>query len=175
MRKSTRAAVLLAFLCGPAFSHAAEMDDKDVKAVIESFRTAIIQRDKPRFLNLFVSPDIPWQGVLTDDGLAQLHQLNPKAAKVAYDSKSTPTAFIESILRGTKSSEQKFTNIKVDTDGDVATASADYEFLSGEKLVNSGRECWLLVRTGAGWKITTLAFSSTLNREEAKKSLIDKH
>jgi hypothetical protein len=34
--------------------------------------------------------------------------------------------------------------------------------------VNSGRECWLLVRTGAGWKITTLAFSSTLNKDEDK-------
>lgn len=166
---------LFALFLGSASSFAETPDEKDVKAVIESFRTSIIQHDKPRFLNLFVSPDIPWQGVLTDDGLAQLRHLNPKAAKVAYDSKSTATAFIESIQRSPKSSEQKFSNIKVDTDGDVATATADYEFLSGEKLVNSGKECWLLVRTGAGWKITTLAFSSTLNREEPKKPLVEKH
>jgi hypothetical protein len=168
MNNVIRAALLLALLCGPAVSHASETDEKDIKAVIESFRTAIIQRDKPRFLTLFVSPDVPWQGVLTDEGLVQLRHFDAHAAKVAYDSRSTPGTFLDSIIRSKKSSEEKFSNIKVDTDGEVATASADYEFLSGEKLVNSGRECWLLVRTGAGWKITTLAFSSTLNKDEDK-------
>lgn len=165
-------ALTLASLLRPAASFAADTpdtpDQKDVKAVIESFRTAIVQHDKPRFLGLFVSEMVPWQGVLTDDGLAQLRHLDPKAAKVAYDAKSTPAAFIESILRSKKSSEQKFDKIKVDTDGDVATVTADYEFLSGDKLVNSGKECWLLVRTGSGWKITTLAFSSTLKKDEEK-------
>ena len=168
MRRVIRAALLLALLCGPASAYAAEPDNPDIRAVIDSFRTAIIQRDKPRFLSLFVSPDIPWQGVLTDDGLAQLKHLDPKAAKVAYDARSTPAAFIDSIVRSKKSSEEKFSTIKIETDGDVATATADYEFRSGEKLVNSGKECWLLVRTGSGWKITTLAFSSTLNKEEDK-------
>jgi hypothetical protein len=155
-------------LCLSASTLAAEPDNPDIRAVIDSFRTAIIQRDKPRFLNLFVSPDIPWQGVLTDDGLAQLKHLDPKAVKVAYDSRSTPTAFIESIIRSKKSSEEKFSNIKIDTDGDVATVAFDYSFLSGEKVVNGGRECWLLVRTGAGWKITTIAFSSNLTKEDEK-------
>ena len=164
-----RAVLLLVLLCyAPASSFAAETDEKDIRAVIESFRTAILQKDKPRFLGLFVSADVPWQGVLTDDGLAELRHLDSKAVKVAFDHRSTAAAFIESIARNKKSSEQKFTNIKVDTDGDVATATADYDFLSGDRIVNSGKECWLLVRGGAGWKITTLAFSSNLKRDEAK-------
>lgn len=163
MTKLTRAGLLLlAALTAPIPSLAADPTDADIRAVIDSFRTAIIQRDKPRFLTLFVSDDIPWQGVLTDDGLAQLHRRDPKASKVAYDRKSTPAAFIDHIVRAKTSSEEKISNIKIDSDGDVATASFDYSFLSGERTVNWGKECWLLVRTGAGWKITTLAFSSNL-------------
>jgi hypothetical protein len=164
-----RAFLLIAVLLGAKSSHAAgTADEKEVRGVIESFRTAIIQKDKARFLGLFVSAEVPWQGVLTDDGLAELKHVDPKAVKVAFDRRSTATAFIESIARNKKSSEQKFTNIKVDTDGDVATATADYDFLSGDRIVNSGKECWLLVRGGAGWKITTLAFSSNLTKEEAR-------
>jgi len=171
MPKPLLIALSFALFCSSA--QAAEPDNPDIRSVIDSFRTAIIQRDKPRFLSLFVSPDVPWQGVLTDDGLAQLKHLNPKAVKVAYDSRSTPTAFIESIIRNKKSSEEKFSNIKIDTDGDVATVGFDYTFLSGEHVVNGGRNCWLLVRTGGGWKITTIAFSSNLTKEDEKEK--EKH
>jgi hypothetical protein len=164
MRKS----IALALLCLAAGANAAEPDHPDIRAVIESFRTAIIQRDKPRFLNLFVSPDLPWQGVLTDEALVELKKRDPKALKVAYDSKSNAAAFIDSIVRSKKTSEEKFSDIKIDGNGDVATVTAAYTFLSGDKPVNSGKECWLLVRTGSGWKITTLAFSADLNQEEPK-------
>jgi len=165
------AAVLIflsAALVAPSRSRAAEPDNPDIRALIESFRTAIIERDKPRFLNLFVSTAVPWQGVLTDDGLAELRRRDPKAAKVVYDGKSTPTAFIESVVRSKKSSEEKISNIKIDSDGDVATVAFDYSYLSGDRPVNSGKECWLVVRSGVGWKITTLAFSANLTKEADK-------
>jgi hypothetical protein len=152
----------------PTTAKAPEPDNPDIRAVIDSFRTAIIQHDKARFLNLFVSPDVPWQGALTDDGLAALKKRDPKASKVIFDRRSTATAFIESVVNTKSGSEEKLSNIKIDTDGDVATASADYSFLAGGHLVNGGKECWLLVRTGSGWKITTLAFSSNLSKEEEK-------
>ena len=168
MTKLTRAGLLLlAVLTGPIPSLAADPNDADIRAVIDSFRTAIIQRDKARFLSLFVSEDVPWQGVLTDDGLAQLRRRDPKASKVTIDRKSTPAAFIDHIMKAKAGSEEKISNIKIDTDGDVATASFDYSFLAGERTVNWGKECWLLVRTGAGWKITTLAFSSNLGTRPA--------
>jgi hypothetical protein len=169
LRGAAFALALLALLCAPLPSRAGDPNDSAIRAVIDSFRTAIIERDKPRFLSLFVSDDIPWQGVLTDDGLAQSKRRDPKASKVAYDRKSTPVAFIDGILRNKARSEETISNIKIDTDGDVATASFDYSFLSGQRIVNWGKECWLLVRTGAGWKITTLAFSSNLTAEEGKR------
>ena len=142
--------------------HAFAADDTDhpeSRAVIESFRTSIIERDKPRFLALFVQPDLPWQSVLGDSSLAQLKVKRPEAIKARYKPDKNPTAFIDSIVKSEKRSEETFDNIRIDADADIAAVSFDYAFLSDGKKTNWGQESWLLVRTEAGWKITTLAYS----------------
>ena len=148
----------------PAF--AADTDHAQIRAVIESFRTSIIERDKPRFLALFVQPDLPWQSVLGDASLAKLQKTKPEAIKARYKPTNNPTVFIDGIVSSKNSSEKTFDNIKIDADADVATVTFDYAFLSNGKETNSGKECWLLVRTEAGWKITTLAYS--INVPDAK-------
>jgi len=134
-------------------------DHAEIRAVIESFRTSIIERDKPRFLALFVQPDLPWQSVLGDSSLTQLKAKRPEAVKARYKPDNNPTAFIDSIVKSEKRSEETFDNIRIDADADVAAVSFDYAFLSDGKKTNWGQESWLLVRTEAGWKITTLAYS----------------
>lgn len=150
-------ALLLALAALPA--SAAETDHPGIRAVIESFRTSIIERDKPRFLALFVQPDLPWQSVVGDASLAKLKEKNPAAIKARYKPSNNPTDFIEGIAASKNASEETFDNIIIDADADVATVTFDYVFLSNGKATNSGKECWLLVRTEAGWKITTLAYS----------------
>lgn len=137
-------------------------DQRAIHAVVESFRTAIIERDKPRFLSLFVKPDLPWQSVLTERSLSKVRSESPQAIKARFKPENNPTAFIDEIVGSAASSEETFSNVKIDSDGDVATVSFDYTFLAGGKATNSGRECWLLVRTDSGWKITTLAYSVEL-------------
>ncbi|MBO9883271.1 nuclear transport factor 2 family protein [Xanthomonas sp. D-109] len=137
-------------------------DQGAIHAVVESFRTAIIERDKPKFLSLFVKPDLPWQSVLTDRSLAKVRNESPKAIKARFKTENNPTAFIDEIANSPTSSEETFSNVKIDSDGDVATVSFDYTFIADGKATNSGRECWLLVRTESGWKITTLAYSVEL-------------
>ncbi|UHQ20173.1 hypothetical protein LVB87_03150 [Lysobacter sp. KIS68-7] len=66
---------LAAALC---FSPARAADDHpDIHAVVESFRISIIQKDRERFLALFVQPDQPWQSVLDDKSLAQVRPSDP--------------------------------------------------------------------------------------------------
>jgi hypothetical protein len=149
---------LLAATALPAFA-SEETDHAEIRAVIESFRTSIIERDKPRFLALFVQPDLPWQSVLGDSSLAQLRAKRPEAVKARYKPDNNPTAFIDSIVKSEKRSEETFDNIRIDADADVAAVSFDYAFLSDGRKTNWGQESWLLVRTEDGWKITTLAYS----------------
>ena len=155
--------LLSVLLAAPALpANAADADHPAIRAVVESFRTAIIERDKPRFLALFVQPEAPWQLVNSDEALAQVRKQRPEAIKVRFKPDNNPTAFIDSIAKSTHASEETFSNVRIDGDADVATVTFDYQFLSDGKATNWGTECWLLVRTGEGWKITTLAYSLNL-------------
>ena len=152
-------ALALAVLSSPAI--AAE-DHPEIRAVIESFRTSIIQRDRERFLGLFVQNDVPWQSVLDDKSLAQVKAKRPEAIKARFKQENNPVAFIDGIVKSKNTSEETFSNIRIDSDGEVATVVFDYSFLSNGRATNWGKECWLMVRTEAGWKITTLAYSVIL-------------
>jgi len=150
----------LALLFPPA--HAAEGDHPGILAVVETFRTSIIDKDRERFLDLFIQQDVPWQSVLDDKSLAQVQAKHPEAIKARFKKENNPVAFIDGIVASKNHSEETFSNIKIDSDGEVAAVTFDYSFLSNGKRTNWGKECWLMVRTGAGWKITTVAYSVTL-------------
>jgi hypothetical protein len=55
--------------------------------------------------------------------------------------------------------EEIFSNLRIDTDGAVASVYFNYVFLSGDKEKNRGSETWQLVNTGDGWKISALSYS----------------
>lgn len=156
---------ILAFAMAFAFAvpaRAAAPDDAGIRATIESFRTAIIDKDRARFLALFVQPDVPWQSVMEDRSLAQVRGKHPQAIKARFKQENNPVAFIDGIVASANASEETFSNIRIDSDGDVATVNFDYRFLSNGKATNWGQESWLMVRTEAGWKITSLAYSVIL-------------
>jgi len=62
-RTLTSIVLFLSATLAPALVDAAVPDRAAISGVIESFRAAIRERDKPRFLGLFVTPDLPWQSV----------------------------------------------------------------------------------------------------------------
>ena len=166
MKGLTRALPLLLLVATSLPAAAADTDHPEIRAVIESFRTAIIERDKPRFLALFLQPDAPWQSVNGDASLAEIRRKYPEAIKARFKAENNPTAFIDAMVKSEKPKEETFSNIRIDADADVATVTFDYAFLSDGKVGNTGKECWLLVRTEDGWKITTLAYSYNLPAEK---------
>jgi hypothetical protein len=139
-------ALLLAacLLCPPAFAQAATDAAADPQAaakreigvVIEAFRTAIIDKDKPKFLALF-----------------------PEAGKANYNPKYSHLGFIDGIVSEPERNEEVFDDIRIDTDGEIASVAFDYRFLQDGRETNRGREAWNLVRTDAGWKIVSVVWS----------------
>jgi len=166
MKGLTRALPLLLLVATSLPAAAADDDHPEIRAVIESFRTSIIERDKSRFLALFLQPDAPWQSVNGDAALTEIQRKYPEAIKARYKPENNPVAFIDAMVKSKTSKEETFSNIRIDADADVATVTFDYTFLSDGKVGNFGKECWLLVRTGEGWKITTLAYSYNLPAEK---------
>ncbi|GAB3377723.1 Cif family virulence factor [Lysobacter fragariae] len=130
-----------------------------IKAVIEDFRTAIIDHDSARFTRLFLHETPIWQRVLGDEGLKRLRAKNPAATKVAIDPEKTYRSFIEGIVADSRRTEETFGNIRIDTDGDIASVYFDYSFNADGRMTNYGKEAWHLVNTGDGWKIVSVIWS----------------
>ena len=136
-----------------------------VRQVVETFRTSVIQKDKAAFMDLFFSdkPElITWQAVVDDASLERIRTTRPQAIKARHRPDNNFVAFIDSILASSEREEETFSDIQIDTDGEVASVSFDYAYLSNAKLMNSGREKWLLVRTEQGWKITSVVYTIRL-------------
>lgn len=155
-------------LCAPAFAQDASMAmpdpqaaaKREIGAVIEAFRSAIIEKDKPKFLALFPdSGPVAWQSVISDDNLKQLRLKKPDTGKARPNAKYTHLGFIDGIVADKERAEETFDNIRIDTDGDVAAVAFDYRFLSDGRETNRGLESWNLVRTDDGWKIVSVVWS----------------
>ena len=159
---------LSALLCGllPFLAHADVAPSEpegaakqQIEAVIENFRTAIIERDKDRFTQLFLHDKPTWQSVVSDEGLQRMRQKNAQAMKVRIDPERTYLSFIDGIVAGPRRSEETFENVRIDTDGDIASVYFDYSFNADGRRTNYGKEAWHLVNTGEGWKIVSVIWS----------------
>ncbi|QSQ17704.1 hypothetical protein [Myxococcus landrumensis] len=156
--------LLIALVSLPAFAQTPTPDTatarRQIQGVIEDFRQSIIQRDTKKFLTLFLHDDITWQPAQGDALLKKLREKNPKARKAPTHQKNSPSAFIADIASDKEPSEEKFNNIRIETDGTVAAVSFDFTFHLGDRVINRGQEHWLLVNSDNGWKIASVVYSN---------------
>lgn len=145
----------------PFACHAAEStsDASAVQAVIEQFRESIIEKDKKKFLDTFLHNQVTWQAATSDERHAAEIESDPEAQKVSYSPDNTPEKFIDGIIDNPGRTEETFSDIEIDADGAVASVAFNFEFLRNGKALNVGREYWLLVKTGTGWKIAAVTWS----------------
>src|SRR5687768_10189799 len=72
----------------------------EINQVIESFRTSIIDRDRQRFLSLFLHDRVIWQGVNGDAALQRIRVKLPKATKAPINARNTHVRFHRSHRQG---------------------------------------------------------------------------
>jgi hypothetical protein len=151
-----------------ADSTKAPTDQEQIKGVIESFRTSVVNKDKTAFLKLFFNDNPPWIGVTSDKSLKMIkdHKKDPSQPDpVKIYSDDTPTKFIDGLIANPQHFEEKFSNIHIDTDGNVGLVYFDYSFNVGAYKANWGKESWHMVHTADGWKISSVVWSMDFNPE----------
>ena len=141
------------------FSFAQENIKLDNKAklqeVLNSFMRCIGTKDSVKFYSLFHSDPIVWVGVYKDK--TQQKRLEKDASALNYKTSDYKTWF-RSISTGTPK-EEKFYNINMVEDGNIASITFDYSFWADNKKGNWGKESWGLVNINGEWKITSVIFS----------------
>jgi hypothetical protein len=155
------------FLAAPQMARAEDpaYSRPQIEAVVESFRTSLIKKDKEAFLRLFLKEDVTWAGVTTDASIEMLYANRPKPEmkRPFKFFTSTPRRFIDMIVKDPGQVEETFSNVRIETDGEIAQVWFDYVFLEGSFRSNWGKESWHLVRTENGWKIASVVWSQELN------------
>ena len=153
--------LLIGCQTAPMKSHRSP-DTTAIENVVEAFRTSLIRKDKAAYMNLFFSDkpaDIGWQFVSEDTRLEHIRKTKPDAIKARQIPTNNFISLIDGVVATQEPREETFSNININTDGEIASVTFDYTFLANGKKTNWGKEMWQLVRTEGGWKIFSVVYT----------------
>ncbi|MBN8816790.1 MAG: nuclear transport factor 2 family protein [Sphingomonas sp.] len=137
----------------------ADPDLAGIRGVIDTFRVAIIAKDKAALERLPATDTISFIASIDPPTLARLRQRRPDAKRIFP---SSYAEFVKGVVTDPTRQEEKFSNIRIHSDWAVATVWFDYSFLENGKVSNWGHESWGLVRTDDGWRISSIIYSIAL-------------
>lgn len=136
---------------------AAESPKAEINAVIASFQSALKQHDAEALGRLFLPDSDAWVTTLGDETLKTMRDKHPAAPHYKVGKRQS---FLDFVGSTPSRIEEKFHDLRIDTDGSVASVYFNFEFLMDGKVQNRGAETWQLVKTDAGWKIAAMLYSS---------------
>jgi hypothetical protein len=135
-----------------------EADVAAIKQVVEQFKAAIVAHDGKTLESLFVQDHDSWLTVAAVDDAtwAEVKARNPKARRYRAGSRRQ---FVEFVQTNPKPIEERFYNVRIDTNGAVGSVYFDFDFIEDGKVGNRGSETWQMLRTEDGWKIGAMLYS----------------
>jgi len=131
-------------------------DVAGIRQVVEQFQAAIIAHDGKTLGSLFLQDHNSWLSVFDDATYADVKKRHPDARKVMRESWKE---FADDIQKSPRAVEERFYNVRIDTNGAIGSVYFDFDFVSDGKVTNRGSETWQMVRAEDGWKIGAMLFS----------------
>ncbi len=135
--------------------------EAEVRAVAHAFRQAIVDKDGAAFTALFLDPSMAtWISVESDARLAAAQAAGRRVGeKVLVGPDRTPNSFIRRIVQSPTRHDETMEDLRIATDGDIASVHFDFTYLNDGRAITTGEEAWLLVRTADGWRIVSVVWS----------------
>jgi hypothetical protein len=146
----------------PAYGGYRVSSAEDIAAITqitEDFRAAIIAKDVKKLSGLMHDDAI----LFDSPGDAETVQRVKDTMDVNYDGLGGQgyVPFANFVRNSKDPVEEKFYNLSITQDANVAWAMFDFEFLLSDKVVNYGVETWQLMKNSSGqWKIFSVVWSS---------------
>lgn len=136
---------------------AADSPKAEIEQVVTRFQGALKNHDRVALASLFLTDSKAWWNVLGDESYSKVKAKHPEATRYKA---STWQEFADYVGSTKASIEERFHNVRIETDGSVASVYFDFEFVADGKVGNRGAETWQLIRTDDGWKIASMLYSS---------------
>lgn len=161
MKHLTFIGIMFACILGSADAESASTADNkeavaQIEQIVQQFQTHIINKDAAALGALFLPENNSWLTVLDDETYAAAKKKKPDASKVFP---STYGKFVAFVGNSKKPIEEKFFNVKIETNGAVGSVYFDFTFHQDGVVSNRGSESWHMVKTADGWKISSMIYS----------------
>ena len=120
------------------------------------YHQAVVAHDGARLASLFIAKG-SWFNVLSDAAYARARAKDPAASKVRSWSFQQ---FAKVVSSSRASLDPQHGNVRILTDGTIASVYFKYVYLIDGKPENQGSETWQLVKASDGWRIAAITYSS---------------
>jgi hypothetical protein len=134
-------------------------DTKLINKVIDDFQIAIKTKDRNLLTSLVVNPNILFESPMKPEDITTYRAKRDPA----FDGLKSGgyQRFASFISEAPETLEEKFYNVKITQDGNVAWVMFDYEFVVAGKSENYGIETWQMIKLpGDQWKIASVMWTT---------------
>jgi hypothetical protein len=160
MRRFRLFAILIALICTSSHAMADDVprqsDRAAIEQVVQQFQSAILAKDGKALAGLFLQDHSSWLSVLDETTYQAVKARNPAASRFIP---STWQEFVKFVASSPKPVEERFSNVRIDTNGAVGSVYFDFVFTIDGAVTNRGSESWQMVHTENGWKISSMLYS----------------
>jgi hypothetical protein len=132
-------------------------DSAEVQKVMDTFHRAVVNHDGAQVAALFIPEGSTWLNVLSDEAYARAKAKTPGVAKIHVGNYKE---FVNFVSNSKVSLEPRHSHVRIFSDGTIAAAYFDFEFMIDGKLENRGSETWQLIKGPDGWRIAAITYSS---------------
>lgn len=133
-------------------------DTAAINKVIEDFKSAIKNKDAKLLSTLVLNSSILFDAPLDPEGIVRVRG----KSDVNFNGlrSSGYSDFARFIVTSKEPVEEKFYNVKITQDKNVAWVMFDYEFVVGGKTQNYGIETWQMMKVADNsWKIASVMWT----------------
>lgn len=128
----------------------------EIEQLMAEYHQAVTSHDGARLASLFLDKS-SWFNVLSGAAYTRARTKDPAALKVRP---WTFRAFAKVVSSSHAALDPEHSNVRILTDGTIASVYFKYVFLIDGKPENQGSETWQLVKASDGWKIAAITYSS---------------
>jgi len=136
---------------------ATPQDAAAIQHVMDVYHHAVATHDGQAVSALFLDRGGNLVSVLSGKAFAVARTKNASIQKVRITSAQDFAKFVAST---TSSLDPRHTDVRITSDGTVASVYFHFDFVIDGKVENHGDETWQLVKTADGWRIVAITYSS---------------
>lgn len=137
---------------GAAKHQVSAEDQRAIKVVLATYTRAVSTSDEAVFSGILLNEQIPF---FSTDGLAQQH-----ASQQLPDTRQYQ-GFRDAVFRSHQHLTQRFYNVNIEQDGELASVSLDFVTLvAGTQRGSYGWKTLQLIKVGGAWKIASEFYSA---------------